>query len=161
MIWKAWAPLKYKFFAWLVAQNWVWTSDRLQRRGWPHSPSCPLCRNAPETALHLLAECLHTRRLWNLIASWMAQPTLSPQLWRPSDNIWHWWTNVTSSEHVPRSAVRSLALLVTWEIWRERNARVFKNHETSALGLLVKIKSEVTAWVAAGAKALESLISHV
>ena len=96
----------------------------------------------------------------SLHPGWRSQP-LSPQLWRPSDNIWHWWTNITSSEHVPRSAVRSLALLVTWEIWRERNARVFKNHETSALGLLAKIKSEVTAWVAAGAKALESLILHV
>lgn len=28
-IWKAWAPPKCKFFAWLVTQNRVWTSDRL------------------------------------------------------------------------------------------------------------------------------------
>ena len=62
---------------------------------------------------------------------------------------------------MPQSAVRSLALLVTWEIWRERNARVFRKHETSVLGLLAKIKSEAAAWVSAGAKALESLISHV
>jgi len=47
---------------------------------------------------------------------------------------------------------------VIWEIWNERNARVFRNHETSALGLLAKIKSEASAWIAAGAKALESLI---
>ena len=141
-----------------MTQNRVWTSDRLQRRGWAHSPSCPLCRNAPETALHILAECRYTRRLWNLIAPWAAQPTLNPQLWRPSQNTMHWWTNITSSEHVPRKAACSLSLLVIWEIWRERNARVFRNHETSALGLLAKIKGEAAAWVAAGAKALESLI---
>jgi len=70
----------------------------------------------------------------------------------------HWWTNITSSEHVPRKAIISLALLVIWEVWRERNARVFRKHETSALGLLAKIKSEAAAWVKAGAKALESLI---
>ena len=70
----------------------------------------------------------------------------------------YWWTNITSSEHVPRKAIRSLALLVIWEIWRERNARVFRNHETSPLGLLAKIKSEAAAWVATGAKALENLL---
>jgi len=52
-IWRAWAPPKCKFFAWLVTQNRVWTSDRLQQ-GWPHNPSCPLCRSASETAFHLL-----------------------------------------------------------------------------------------------------------
>ena len=84
----------------------------------------------------------------NSIASWTAKPTLSPQLWRPSENTMHWWINITSSEHVPRKAIRSLALLVIWEIWRERNARVFRNRETSPLGLLEKIKSEAAAWVA-------------
>jgi hypothetical protein len=28
-IWKTWAPAKCKFFAWLILQNRVWTSDRL------------------------------------------------------------------------------------------------------------------------------------
>ena len=79
-IWRAWAPPKCKFFVWLVTHDRVWTSDRLMRRGCPHSPSCPLCRNAPETALHLLAECRYTKRVWNLIAEWLAQPTLRPEV---------------------------------------------------------------------------------
>jgi hypothetical protein len=41
-IWKTWAPPKGKFFAWLIFQNRVWTSDRLARRNWDHSPACPL-----------------------------------------------------------------------------------------------------------------------
>jgi hypothetical protein len=39
MIWKAWAPPKSKFFAWLVTQNRVWTSDRLQTL-LPTLPEC-------------------------------------------------------------------------------------------------------------------------
>ena len=157
-IWKAWALPKCKFFAWLVTQDRVWTSDRLMRRGWPQSPACPLCRNAPETALHLLAECRYTKRVWNLIADWLAQPTLRPEVWRQSDHIFHWWTNITSCEHMPRKGIRSLAILVIWEIWCERNARVFRKRETSAPGLLAKIKSEAGAWALAGAKDLESLL---
>ncbi|KAK1604703.1 hypothetical protein QYE76_028376 [Lolium multiflorum] len=33
-VWKAWAPPKVKFFAWLLAQNRIWTVDRLQKWGW-------------------------------------------------------------------------------------------------------------------------------
>jgi len=32
LIWKAWAPQKYKLFAWLITKNRVWTSERLVTR---------------------------------------------------------------------------------------------------------------------------------
>ena len=32
-VWNNWAPPKHKFFAWLIIQDRVWTTDRLQRRG--------------------------------------------------------------------------------------------------------------------------------
>nr|BAD30357.1 hypothetical protein [Oryza sativa Japonica Group] len=44
LIWKAWAPGKCKFHAWLIIQNRVWTSDRLAIRGWQNNGHCPLCR---------------------------------------------------------------------------------------------------------------------
>ena len=31
-VWKAWAPPKCKFFAWLIIHNRVWTANRLQHR---------------------------------------------------------------------------------------------------------------------------------
>lgn len=68
-IWKSWAPPKCKFFAWLILQNRVWSSDRLAKRGWDHNPTCPLCRCAMETTHHMLAECRLTRRIWTLIAA--------------------------------------------------------------------------------------------
>jgi hypothetical protein len=51
-IWATWAPQKCKFFAWLILQNRVWTSDRLARIEWDHNPSCLLCRTTMETTLH-------------------------------------------------------------------------------------------------------------
>jgi len=121
----------------------------------PLMPPLPKC---PETALHLMADCRFTRRVWSLIASWTAQPTLHPQLWRPSENTLQWWSNIITSEHVPWKAILSLSLLAIWEIWCERNARVLRRHETSAPGLFSKIKNEAAAWALAGAKDLESLI---
>ncbi|KAG2569704.1 hypothetical protein PVAP13_7NG435625 [Panicum virgatum] len=156
----SWAPPKCKFFIWRVTQNRVWTSDRLQKRGWTHSPSCPLCRFAPESALHLLAECRYTRRVWKLIAEWTAQPTMRTQEWQPSDSVAQWWQNSATTPSVPRKAMAIMTMLVSWEIWKERNRRVFRHHETSAPDLLSLIKQEALDWVVAGAKDLATLLSR-
>ncbi|KAF8711217.1 hypothetical protein HU200_029233 [Digitaria exilis] len=48
-------------------------------------------------------------------------------------------------------------MLVMWEIWKERNGRVFQRRESSVPSLLGKIKNEVVAWRLAGAKHRGSL----
>lgn len=63
---------KYKFYAWLVIQNRVWTSDRLVARGWPNNGACPLYRTTNESASHLLVHCRYTRRIWSMTATWVA-----------------------------------------------------------------------------------------
>ena len=58
----------------------------------------------------------------------------------------------------PKKAIRSLALLITWIIWNERNARIFNKKESSFLSVLGNIKSEVYAWIAAGARPIAVII---
>jgi hypothetical protein len=53
LVWKPWAPPKYKSFAWLIIQNRVCTADRLQRRGWPNCGVCKLCNQVQESASHI------------------------------------------------------------------------------------------------------------
>ena len=82
LIWKAWAPQKCKFFAWLITKNRVWTSERLVTRGWPRNNVSPLCRREYKTTRHLLAACRYTKRVWSLIATWIAWPQLNPNCWQ-------------------------------------------------------------------------------
>lgn len=159
-IWKCWAPPKCKFFAWLVLQDRVWTADRLSRRGWPHSPNCPLCRVQQETAHHLLVQCRYTKRIWQLIATWASQPSLHPSNWPPSDNALEWWLNMTTRAEAPRQGTCSMGLLVIWEIWKERNRRIFSHQEMAAPSLLALIKAEADTWIIAGARALALLLSR-
>jgi hypothetical protein len=51
-------------------------------------------------------------------------------------------------------AMKSLTMLVSWTIWKERNARVFNNKAAPTTILFAAIKREVKLWVAAGAKHL-------
>jgi hypothetical protein len=52
----------------------------------------------------------------------------------------------------------SLALLTVWEIWKERNARVFRHKLSPTFVILDKIKGEARLWVLAGAKGLGNLM---
>jgi hypothetical protein len=57
---------------------------------------------------------------------------------------------------IGRRGLRSIILLLRWEVWKERNATIFEHKET--LNHQVKIKDEVTLWVTGGAKHLFKLL---
>lgn len=157
-IWKMWALPKCKFFTWFITQDHVWTSDWPARHGWDHSSSCPLCRSAFETSHHLTSDCRFTKRVWDLVATWTAQQGLKPSNWKPSRTTFKWWSNLKMTPGTPKIPVRALTMLVTWEMWKKRNARVFQHREISALSLFAKIKKEANDWSLAGEKHLKSLI---
>jgi hypothetical protein len=121
-IWKTCPPPKCKFFAWVILQNIVWTSDRLTSRNWDHNPTCLLCRTTMETAHHLLSSCRYSRRVWTLVAHWLGHENIHPNSWVASATSLQWWININTTIDTPRQGTRSFTMLVMWEIWLERNA---------------------------------------
>ncbi len=121
LIWKVWAPGKCKFHSCLIIQNRVWTSDRLATRGWQNNGHCPLCRSELETGIHLVGRCRYTKRIWSLVASWTGYQQLEPTEWEEARSVQHWWGSLANTPGVPKKGLRSLILLVVWEIWKERN----------------------------------------
>jgi hypothetical protein len=157
LIWKAWAPPKVKFFAWLLYQNRIWTADRLAKRGWPNCGLCPLCKQCTETHDHLFVHCRYTTRLWGFVKDWMGTNAITPLQWANHD-IHSWWDSMTGA-HVPnRKAMASVALLVSWELWNERNARVFNAKSAPPQVVFDKIRKEAHLWVLAGAKRLGNMM---
>jgi hypothetical protein len=158
IIWKPWAPNKCKIFAWLAIQNRVWTAGRLTTRGWPNNTFCPLCRHTRETVFHLLVDCRYSRRIWENLACWTSQEHIKPGNWAQPASLQDWWTAIATHPGTPRKGNRTLLLLVTWEIWKERNQRIFQRNELSILSLCTKIKEEAKTWTLAGAKRLSEII---
>jgi hypothetical protein len=65
---------------------------------------------------------------------------------------------IANKKEVPKKGLRSLILLVVWEIWKERNRRIFEHKEMAAPCLMAKIKEEARTWTLAGAKRLRDFL---
>jgi hypothetical protein len=66
-----------------------------------------------------------------------------------------WWSLVVDSPNNLRIPLRTLVILVSWEIWCERNARIFRNIASMPISIIAKIKEEARAWVKAGDSKLQ------
>ena len=150
--------MKYKLFAWLILQNRLWTADQLQRRGWPNCGTCKLCNHEPETAAHLLFGCRYTIRVWGLLKDWLGLHFIIQSSWTAWDSVKDWWSGVLDVSGVQRKAMCSIIMLTSWNIWNERNARVFQNEFASPSTTLAKIKIDVKNWALAGAKHLSHIV---
>ena len=64
------------------------------------------------------------------------------------------WDMVARKRGHSRMVHSTLMMLVVWEIWNERNARVFRNTAAPTTVVIAKIKDEASIWARAGAKYL-------
>jgi GTP cyclohydrolase FolE2 len=70
-----------------------------------------------------------------------------------------WWTEEIHSQRVQGGkSMASLAMLMSWKIWKERNARVFQNNASTAIMVILKTKDEVATWSMAAVKALSNVL---
>jgi hypothetical protein len=74
-------------------------------------------------------------------------------------SVKEWWNEAVHKQgQSKKKAMASLALLVSWEVWNERNAGVFRNKASTTMMVVAKIKEHVELWSTAGAKALSNVI---
>ena len=158
VVWNTWAPPKCSFFAWLAVQNRLWTSDRLAIRGWPHQTVCHFCRCQPETGRHMFFECRYSRRIWAEASPWLHCPAITTSLAVTKPTILHYWKGLAKAPSPSRKGMHTAIILISWEIWKERNARVFNNKFTMPSILFQRIKTEGRIWILAGAKNLAEII---
>uniref|UniRef100_J3N9Y1 Reverse transcriptase zinc-binding domain-containing protein n=1 Tax=Oryza brachyantha TaxID=4533 RepID=J3N9Y1_ORYBR len=154
LIWNTWAPSKCKIMVWLLLKNKIWTADRLQVRGWPNEYFCQLYYRNLETPRHLFKDCLVTKQIWEELKISGITTAFYHDFFE-SDSVVVWLDKVIScTDRKSAKWTKSLAMLVIWQIWCERNHRVFQRKELSLQQILTRIKDEIGIWKACGAKFL-------
>lgn len=156
LLWKSWAPPKTKLFMYLAINRRTWTAERRHRHGLQDDDECTLCSQEPETIEHLLLHCPVAREVW-----WTALNFIQmPQRFGIDDlNICDTWNRLrVRLPKQQRKGMDSLFILVSWQIWKQRNDKVFRGETASAQRISQKIKDEAKVWIAAGASGLGSLV---
>jgi hypothetical protein len=72
--------------------------------------------------------------------------------WANHAIVKEWWMSFIYLSGVRRKSLVSLIMLVSWEVWNERNTRVFRNVATLPTLVVSKIRGEAALWSLAGAK---------
>ncbi|PUZ62482.1 hypothetical protein GQ55_4G361800 [Panicum hallii var. hallii] len=111
--------------------------------------------------MHLFSECRFTRRIWADISTWLTKLSLQPTNWKQTASVHEWWSALAKTQGVPRKGLKSLVILVRWEVWLEHNARIFNRTEAPSFVVITKIRDEVSLWTMAGAMHLARLIGRV
>lgn len=93
-----------------------------------------------------------------MIKVWLQLENIDTASWQHFESAKGWWTALSDHSVPNRKAMASLALLTSWAIWNERNARVFRHKSAPPFVILALIKGEAALWVAAGAKKLSSIM---
>lgn len=149
------AAPKVKFFIWLALRSRCWTNARRRRHNLQNSGPCSLCSQHDETIDHLLLGCVYSREVWFK----MLRPLILQRLTPTANSILaDWWC--TSRKSLPketRKTFDSLLVLVCWELWKERNRRVFNDEARQASNLVSQIRQEAHCWSQAGFRSLGSL----
>jgi hypothetical protein len=106
----------------------------------------------------MLYKCRFTIRVWTIVKNWLGLHDVGPSRWHGRRSVKEWWSEEIHKHAHGRKAMASLAMLMSWEIWKERNARVFRNTASTIAMMVARVKEEVTMWSFAGAKALSSVM---
>lgn len=123
-VWKLDTLPRIQSFLWLCHHRNIPVREVLANRGVQCDATCPLCRNASETAIHLLRECPYAMQIWRKVGI--------PTPLEASYNLemLQWLkVNCLSSHDILSNSVpwKILFTFTVWNLWKHRNKVVFEN----------------------------------
>jgi ribonuclease HI/exonuclease III len=140
-IWKCRSIPKVDLFIWTLAHKSIPTGENLQRRGWEGPFRCPLCCQEEETSNHLLLNCNYSRAIWQKITGlqiFTRLPTDVESLLLQWESLCPFAGKKKTQTHWIWGLLPKLAL---WNLWLERNNRIFKESLLNEERLFTKIQA--------------------
>ncbi|KAL5724059.1 mannosylglycoprotein endo-beta-mannosidase [Ranunculus cassubicifolius] len=118
------------------------TVDNLKRRGFQMPNRCVFCKRMEESINHLFVACDFTRKIWEYFFK-------SVELdFDPGKSVLELIRHLgfPSLSRFGKCIWDLLFHAVCWNVWLERNGRIFENEESNVHMLIFKIKKTLWEW---------------
>ena len=100
-----------------------------------------------ETSQHLCILCPLAQTVWNQILSW--ENWTLPQQTHPAnfDCIRDWWEATAKTVHKNQHRdFNGMVIYIMWNLWKERNQRIFENKFQSAQQVAERVKEDLVQY---------------
>jgi hypothetical protein len=136
-VWKNFAPSKVRFFAWLLSKGRVQSRASLLHKNIlaVAEAGCPVCHAPLETANHIFFECPFARRFWGAVGFQFPDAA--------DVKLLHGYA---AHAAVPPDSASTFTLLCLWNLWKHRNAVVFREQQPCLPLLLHLCRSDARFW---------------
>lgn len=125
---------------WLVQQKKILTWENLLRKGFVGPSKCYLCGTQEETMEHLLNLCPFTSTLWDWVASIFRQTNKDGL--SITNTLRNWRKNFSGNEII-NNAWNLVPGFLIWNVWKERNGRIFKRKTGSIHNTISQILRQI------------------
>ncbi|XP_048494429.1 uncharacterized protein LOC125494726 [Beta vulgaris subsp. vulgaris] len=144
-MWKGLIPPRVEVFTWLALLGKI--SSKMKLASMNIIPStevyCIFCSEYPESSEHLLLHCAFSRDLWMWwINIWEIKWVFPQKLHEAFEQ----WSCVEKNPNFKKIWCAIFSIII-WTIWKERNARVFKNISCSLAQLQDLILTRLMWWM--------------
>jgi len=139
-------PLKVVLFAWRLFRDRLPTKDNLLRRGVINhdSRTCVAGCDIVESSSHLFLHCNILGSVWHSIYSWIGVSVTNPSSVPDHFNQFSCSGGIGNKR---RSLLQVIWYATVWEIWKERNNRLFNGSESPVLQVVDRIKAISYMWL--------------
>lgn len=142
-LWTTHSEPKHRFFGWLILHQRTLTTENLLKRHWPCDWIYSLCRSAFEDSNHLAKQCPFTSRVWHHASSQMGYSSFFPQQ-TTHESTADWWDILSSvTPTAMRKQILGAVLTTWWNVWLERNRRIFQHVSQNELQVAFAIKENI------------------
>ncbi|KAJ3683826.1 hypothetical protein LUZ60_014053 [Juncus effusus] len=143
-VWKVKAPPKVRYFLCLTCDNRINTADNLRKKGWPHHDVCVFCKATLETRDHLFINCPFVRTTRRI-----AQRSQHTNMRQPFDSnfVDFWMKTRKGLSKTNRARWEASWAAITWNVWKERNNRLFNDKSSTPYIIARKANEEATLWL--------------
>ncbi|XP_016173903.1 uncharacterized protein LOC107616461 [Arachis ipaensis] len=145
-VWRGAIPPRIELFGWFVLIGRVNTKERLSRLGVIrlNDNLCVLCQKEIESVEHLF---LHCELTWQVWCSWLRSLGEVWPIPRTIRELFERWTGMHKRKQDQKKWLPDF-FAVIWNIWVERNARIFHNQETGVEFVIRKTMLSYNEWTA-------------